>query len=396
MKRRTETRVPRSAQSAVLAALLCLAASPIFAESRGTGATWLHRGDPGLSGKFEVDLPADLQPLWVVDVPDGIEATAAIVGDTVYAAGLNGKLYALDLASGKQRFVYEAGAEIKSSPTVYRGLVLFGDGDGTFHAVDAVTGKAKWTFKAGAEIASSANYSGDRIFFGSHDQHLYCLNVGDGSLIWKVETEGYLLGTAAIVGDTVVSAGCDGFLRVLRIADGSEVRRVEVGAYVGASPAYLAGSVFFGTFGNQVLAVALDKGEVRWKYEHPERKFPYLSSAAVGADLVVLGGRDKLLHALDAGTGAKRWEYSTRARIDSSPVIAGGRVFIGAGTGEIIALDLAGGKPVWTFDTGSSILASPSLGGDRLVIGTVDGQLYCFGPSAKAPGGARPPATKGP
>ena len=38
---------------------------------------------------------------------------------------------------------------------------------------------------------------------------------------------------------------------------------------------------YFGTFDNQVIALDLAKRAVRWRYEHPDRKFPFYSSAAV-------------------------------------------------------------------------------------------------------------------
>ena len=40
-----------------------------------------------------------------------------------------------------------------------------------------------------------------------------------------------------------------------------------------------------------------------WRYEHPQRKFPFYATAAVWNGKVFAGGRDKILHALDAKTG---------------------------------------------------------------------------------------------
>ena len=40
-----------------------------------------------------------------------------------------------------------------------------------------------------------------------------------------------------------------------------------------------------------------------WTYRHPQRNFPFYSSAAVSGGRVFVGGRDKLVHALDARTG---------------------------------------------------------------------------------------------
>ena len=187
-----------------------------------------------------------------------------------------------------------------------------------------------------------------------------------------------MFGTPTIVGDRVVSAGCDGFVRVVALTDGSELQIVELGAYVGASPAHHKGRVYMGTFENQVVAVSLAEGKVAWSYENPDRKFPYLSSAAVNDSLVVLGGRDKLVHALDPATGAVRWTHNAGARVDSSPIISGDRVYIGSSRGAVLALDGATGEVEWSFDTGAPILGAPSVVGSRLIVANDDGQVYCF------------------
>ena len=47
-------------------------------------------------------------------------------------------------------------------------------------------------------------------------------------------------------------------------------------------------------------ALNLTTHRVLWRYEHPERHFPFYSSAAVADGKVVIGGRDKIVHCLDA------------------------------------------------------------------------------------------------
>jgi outer membrane protein assembly factor BamB len=119
--------------------------------------------------------------------------------------------------------------------------------------------------------------------------------------------------------------------------------------------------------------------KISWEYDPPQKDFPFYSSAAATDKLMVVGGRDKILHAVNPQTGKALWTFSTKAKIDSSPVIAGQRVFFGATTGEVFGLDANTGKVVWQFETGSSIIASPSIAAGRLIIGTTDGILYCFG-----------------
>ena len=129
---------------------------------------------------------------------------------------------------------------------------------------------------------------------------------------------------------------------------------------------------------------AAGPGDVRrkrlvWRYEHPDRHFPFYSSAAAAADRIVIGGRDKFVHCLDARTGKAIWTFATGARVDSSPAIAGNRVYVGSNDGRFYVLDLATGKKIWAFDTGSPLSASPAIAEGRVVIGSQDGRLYCFG-----------------
>jgi outer membrane protein assembly factor BamB len=85
------------------------------------------------------------------------------------------------------------------------------------------------------------------------------------------------------------------------------------------------------------------------------------------------------VHAIDARTGKEAWKFVTRARVDSSPALAGGRIFVGSSDGKLYALDAATGRKVWEFEAGDAITASPAIAAGRLVVGAQDGRLYCFG-----------------
>ncbi|MCB0297946.1 MAG: PQQ-binding-like beta-propeller repeat protein, partial [Calditrichaeota bacterium] len=183
----------------------------------------------------------------------------------------------------------------------------------------------------------------------------------------------------AISGSDAVIAGCDGVLRMIDIASGVERHALPVGSYVAASTAIHDGRAYFGTFDNQVLCVDLAEARQVWVYEHPKRQFPFYASAAVSGKLAVIAGRDKLVHALDTRTGEARWTFPLKTRIDASPVICGGRVYLGTRSGEMMALDLESGEAVWEYPTGSVINASAGIGEGKLVVGGEDGMVFCFG-----------------
>jgi len=336
------------------------------------------RGDPRLTGVARSALPA-LKVAWTHDAGEAVESSAAIAEGAVFVGSGSGHLLALDPGTGKRLWDYPTGSEIgESSPCVASGLVYIGDLKGVVHAVSARDGKAAWTFKAKTQVKASPVVVAGKVIVGSYDQTVYALDVRTGRVAWSFETEGQVHATAGVDDGLAYVTGCDAFLRALRVADGKEMFRVASGAYTGASPALVNGWAFYGTFENEVIAVDLTARAVVWRYR-PERQFPFYSSAAVAAGKVVVGGRDKLVHALDAATGKAVWTFATRARVDASPLIAGGKVCVASGDGRVYVLDLAKGAKHEEYDAGSPISASPALAAGRLVVGTQDGQVIAFG-----------------
>ena len=345
-----------------------------------SAGSWpMFRGGVLQTGVSASSLSDSLELLWTFEVGSDIEGTAAIENGVVYVGAFDSKLYALDLETGEEKWVYTAEEEIKSSPSVFEGTVYFGDELGHFHAVDAESGEKKWSFESYAGVTSGANFWEDRLVFGSYDNSLYCLNREDGSLAWKVETDGYVHGTPAVIGGLTTVSGCDGFLWLIEIDDGTVLTKIDLQGQSSASPAVVGDHAYVSTYENQVLSLNLVDYSIEWAYEHPQRKFPFYASAAATEDLVVVGGRDKIVHALDAKTGEARWTYPAGARIDSSTVIVGSRAFLATTRGVVLALDLETGEPVWEYETGSAFIASPAVAEGRLVISSLDGVVYCFG-----------------
>jgi outer membrane protein assembly factor BamB len=345
---------------------------------------WPHfRGSRLLTGVSAATLPEKLTLAWTYETGESIESSAAIVDGVVYVGSQAEELVALELATGKLRWKYKTKGPIgESSPTVADGLVYVGDLSGVVHAVDTATGIGVWTFKTEMEIKASPIVIEDKVLIGSYDEHLYALNSKTGALLWKVQAQGPVHSTAGVLDGIAYVSGCDAQLRGVRISDGTQVLQVDAGAYTGASPALERSGArriaYFGTFENEVLAVDLAAQKPLWHYQHPQRKFPYYSSAALSNGIVVLGGRDKFVHALNARTGTALWTFATRARVDSSPAIVAGRVYIGSGDGKLYVLDLKTGTKLSEFEAGAPLSASPAVANGYLIIGSQDGILYAF------------------
>jgi outer membrane protein assembly factor BamB len=338
------------------------------------------RGNPQLTGFSGSGVAGNLRHLWAADAGESVESSAAVAGGVVYVGTQRGELVAFNLADGRERWRYAAGSPVgESSPAVARGVVYVGDLGGVMHAVGAADGRRLWTFKTGSEVKSSPVVTAGRVVFGSYDTHLYCLSATNGRLMWKLKTGGQVHATAGVADGVAYVAGCDEILRAVRVANGREVFQLHSGAYTGASPAMLAGNAFYGTFNNEVLGVNLVARRVGWRYQNPQRQFPFYSSAAVIDARVVVGGRDKMVHCLDAYTGRPFWAFGTQARVESSPAVADERVFVGSNDGRLYVLGFRDGRKLAEFNLGAPVSASPAVASGRVVVGAQDGKLHCFG-----------------
>ncbi|MBI1939935.1 MAG: PQQ-binding-like beta-propeller repeat protein, partial [Acidobacteria bacterium] len=345
----------------VLASLVFLATlsggEPQARSKQSSADRWNQfRGNHQLTGVASSVPAKELKLVWTYEAGDSIESSAVIVDGAVFFGSYSGELIALELSSGKVLWKYRAKDAIgESSPAVQEGRVFACDLSGVVHAVDARSGKGIWTFATKSEIKSSPVVVGDRVLIGSYDEHLYCLSVRDGSFLWKFRTEGPVHCTVGVSDGVAYISGCDEVFRAIRISDGKEIFNVASGGYTGASPALGGKSAYFGTFNNEVVAVDLASRRIAWRYQHPQRQFPFYSSAAVIDDRVVVGGRDKMVHCLNAKTGKSLWTFLTKGRVESSPAIAAGRVYIGSNDGRLYILDLTSGEKLWEFNAGSAL-----------------------------------------
>lgn len=117
-------------------------------------------------------------------------------------------------------------------------------------------------------------------------------------------------------------------------------------------------------------------------------KGPGYSCPAVAGKWCVIfhgGGGREVIEGLDAATGGRKWKHDYAADYTpqfgagegprSSPVIAGGHVFVSGIAGHLHCLDLASGKVIWARDLAAEYKLSPTFfgrGGSPLVL---DGKL---------------------
>ena len=72
------------------------------------------------------------------------------------------------------------------------------------------------------------------------------------------------------------------------------------------------------------------------------------------------------------------WSFKTGGPVNSSAVVADGRVFTGSGDNNVYALDLKSGTKLWAFKTGGPVEAPPLALNGRVFVGSQDGNLYAL------------------
>ena len=358
-----------------------------FALLMATGsasADWpLFRGDPLMSGVGETKLPDQLDEKWVFKTGDSIEGAPVVAKGTVYVGSFDKHFYAIDLATGKQKWKLKLG-HIKASAAVRGDRVYIGNLNGLFHCLNVADGKTIWTFETGGEISSGCNFHGENILIGSHDSTLYCLDPA-GKKLWEVKTDGPVNGSPVVVGDATFVAGCDSVLHILDAKTGKETGTIDLGGQAAATAAVKGDHAFVGTMANTFVGLDWKNKKKLWSFEATKRSQPFYASAAVSGDLVIAGSRDNRVYALNRTSGAEAWSFETDGMVDGSPVIVGGRVYAGclSKDGNFYVLDLKSGKKLQELFLESAVTGSIAVGPDCLLVGTDKGLLYCLGAKAK-------------
>jgi len=168
-------------------------------------------------------------------VPGAISASVPVVSNgTVYIGSSDGAVYAVDAATGAQRWRFQTGAglpggteiivapresdpaemagraldqlgrsraggkaQINATPAIDGNTVYIGSWDRTFYALDAMTGKPKWSFDSGLPVMEKAVvHAGNVIFVTGGAQArsdrgnglVYALDSSSGAKAWVLDT----------------------------------------------------------------------------------------------------------------------------------------------------------------------------------------------------------------
>ncbi|MFF4411385.1 PQQ-binding-like beta-propeller repeat protein [Streptosporangium sp. NPDC001559] len=126
--------------------------------------------------------------------------------------------------------------------------------------------------------------------------------------------------------------------------------------------------------------------KLKWAFAFPKNAGTPHSQPAVVGDTIYFGAPDGHFYARDARTGAAKWDFdlstvgpaSFRAVVQDGAAVSGGKVYFGDGRGYFYALEQRTGKLAWArqIDTevSSGVTSSPIVFGGRVYVGVSSGQ----------------------
>lgn len=147
---------------------------------------------------------------------------------------------------GLARWTYKTKGAIYSSPTAYKGTVLFGSNDFHLYCLDTFiypfapynqfVPKPRWVDSAHSEIYSSPIAVGNTVYFASKDYRLYCANILNGGIKWYFNTNGLIKSSPVPYRDKVYIASFDKALYAVDTALGTAKWTYPIGGQMSGSP----------------------------------------------------------------------------------------------------------------------------------------------------------------
>lgn len=289
-----------------------------------------------------------------------VVGTPIVADGTVYVAGAQGTVRALDAEDGVSVWKFETDGRITSSASYHDGTVYV-TADTVTYALDADEGTVRWKQTGTGLTGSAANTDGNRVYVGKSSR-LYALGMHTGTVLWRYGASGAVSATPAVSEDTVYIADESGELHAIDAEDGFFRWRKGAAASVKSAPVVTRNRVYVVGTRGKVRSFDKSDGDIRWTEELFERiRYP----PAVDGDHIYVG-TEKGVYALRTSSGWVDWSFETEDAA-TAPSVGGNTVYVGDGS-TVYALDTGTGKVNWRSEIPGA--TSPAVTSDTLYFGT--------------------------
>jgi outer membrane protein assembly factor BamB len=292
--------------------------------------------------------------------------------------------------------------------------VYAGSADGKVYALNTATGNVAWTYTTGGPVKGSPTYSNGVIYIASTDSYLYALNAVNGGFLWKsfslamsqsigttARVEFYNDGTPTVAAGKVFIGG--------GIQYANPITGVNYTAMNMSTPAAANGG------GIRFFAFDAATGASIWNISRAGNTQPFYAPAYVNGQLyapeffeitamsATNPGAGKYLppdfiytQRINGNRTVGQWlGYQITGSIAYADDLTGGKIYAGSDIGSIYCLNATDMSTLSVFTAGGNAASSPAIWDGKLYCGTTEGRVYCFDDSPKVDFSLHAAADKG-
>jgi outer membrane protein assembly factor BamB/tetratricopeptide (TPR) repeat protein len=313
----------------------------------------------------------DIEQRWSFETGAEVFSSPAVVSGTVYLGSNDNKVYAIDAMDGTEQWTFQTDGKVRSSPAVVDGTVYVGSNDHNVYALNAQNGTERWRFQTDGIVFSSPAVMDGTVYVGSYDGNLYAINTENGAQQWS--SRGGTLRMSPAVVDSTVQLGPAAFDAV----NGTTQWTSQGDNQYCSSPAVADETVYYGDIGGVMYAINAADGTEQWTFQ-ADLSADMCSSPAVVDGTIYVGDYYGNVYAIDATDGTEQWTFRIGRRVFSSPAVVDGTVYIGSNDNKVYAIDATDGTEQWTFQTDGKVRSSPAVVGGTVYVGSEDGKVYAL------------------
>ena len=312
--------------------------------------------------------------------------------------------FALDASSGELVWASDTSSTLRAPltllPSASGGVVLMSASNGVVQAVRAQDGVKLWSFKADAPISVAPilvqTAKGARIVLAPNNGVLVALTtLGVLDPTWRVAlgqgTPPAASPSLSKDGKRLLVSGRDGYLYSVDLRTARVAQATNLGTASPMSAIDTGGLIVTGA-GNTALGIRTDNNSISWRT--PVANEDILSVSQSGETAYFATNRGTVL-ALRTRNGQQVWKTNVgRTSLSGSPLVLPNVVLVGGRDSILYALDRATGKVTWRYriDTERSVpvpvkalTVATGMGSSPTVVGNPFGNGQQFSPTS--PGG---------
>ena len=253
--------------------------------------------------------------VWKSEVFPSLMSPPSLGAQNLYVYDENGILYCLS-KEGRLLWKKEVGEMITSRVAEARNIACFGTEKGIMLALDPASGRELWKFQAQGAIRSTPVFADGKFIFGCDDHNLYLLSE-EGVLTGKIEVEGGIQASPLVVEKYIYFGADDHYFYCFNLKKLKRKWKVKTGGRI-FTPAVTDGKrVLFLCWNNVLYCLHRRNGHILWWQMIPSRSYYHLE---VSGERIVASSLSSVVTGFDIETGKNIGEFDAELELRSNPV----------------------------------------------------------------------------